>query len=115
MRSENLNYPRLIASPSVVRTAKDIKSTEIMDFTQYVLGGKVVLKLKKPDPFYYQLKSWKIKLKKDEYLRNQDKVRIRMFAEHGELKSFYSDKYPEAKPILYSKLNKIKKEKEEEQ
>lgn len=91
-------YPKVVASPSTVRKPQEVKSTEVLDFTQYVLGGKVVLKKKKYPPFYAKLKSYGIHQRKMEYLRNQDDVRLRMYAEHGELKSFLTDQYPEARP-----------------
>ena len=102
-RKENMYYPKVIASPSEVRKPKEVPSTEILDFTQYVLGGKVVLQKKKFPPFYTKLKSYRRHLRKKEYLRNQDQVRLRLYAEYGELRSFLTDKYPEAKPKLWSK------------
>jgi small subunit ribosomal protein S5 len=102
-RNESQMYPKVIASPATVRKPEEVSSTEILDFTQYVLGGRVVLKKKKFPPFYINYDSYKIKQSKMEYLRNQDQVRIEMYARHGELRSFYTDKYPEAKPHLWKK------------
>lgn len=110
MKEENDNYPQVIASPAVVRKPEEIDSQEVMDFTQYVMGGKVVLKKKKPPPFYTKQHSWVIRLRKTAFLRNKEDVRIRMLAEHGELRSFYTDKYPEAKPTLWNKSMKKKNE-----
>ncbi|XP_058807477.1 small ribosomal subunit protein uS5m [Phymastichus coffea] len=102
-RKENLNYPNVVATPSVVRKPEEVKSTEILDFKQYVLGGKVILQKKKFPPFYVNSIGYKIRQTKMEYLRNKDNVRIRMLAEHGEYRSFLTDKYPEAKPKFWSK------------
>lgn len=102
-RKENLNYPKVVATPSVVRKPTEVKSTEILDFKQYVLGGKVILKKKKYPPFYVNTIGYKIRQSKMEYLRNQDQVKIRMLAEHGEYRSFLTDKYPEARPNVWSK------------
>ncbi|KYN06249.1 PREDICTED: 28S ribosomal protein S5, mitochondrial [Cyphomyrmex costatus] len=96
-KSENGNYPVVIASPSKVRKPEEIASNEILDFTQYVLGGKVILQKKKYPPFYTRLPSYKTKLVKLERLRNFDKTRIQLLAEYGALHSFLTEKYPEAK------------------
>ncbi|KAJ8684595.1 hypothetical protein QAD02_020387 [Eretmocerus hayati] len=97
-RKENLMYPRVVASPIVVRKAGAVASTETMDFTQYVLGGKVVLKRKEFPRFYVNLRSYKLYQKKKEYLRNQDQVKLRLYADHGELRSYLTDDFPEARP-----------------
>lgn len=95
---ENSFYPTVIASPSNCRSASDIKTDEIVDFSQYCLGGKVRLQKKKFPPFYTKEKSWEIYQKKQEKLRNKDKVRIQMLKDYGEIRSFYTEKYPECKP-----------------
>ncbi|XP_012256636.2 28S ribosomal protein S5, mitochondrial [Athalia rosae] len=97
-RKETGEFPHVVASPSVVRKPEEISNSEILDFKQYVMENRVVLRKKKFPPFYTKLKSWEIRLRRQEYLRNQDKVRIRLLANHGELKSFLTDKYPEARP-----------------
>lgn len=103
LRAENSYYPKVVASPHKVRKPLEVKSTEVLDFTQYVMGGKVVLKKRKYPPFYTKLESYKRYLQKQEYLRCQDDVRLRLLAEHGELKSFLTDKYPEARPHKVTK------------
>ncbi|XP_012530208.1 28S ribosomal protein S5, mitochondrial [Monomorium pharaonis] len=96
-KSENGNYPIVIASPTKVRKPEQVTTDEILDFTQYVLGGKVILQKKKQPPFYTKLPSWKTKLVKLERLRHFDKTRINLMAEYGALHSFLTEKYPEAK------------------
>ncbi|XP_014467612.1 PREDICTED: 28S ribosomal protein S5, mitochondrial [Dinoponera quadriceps] len=95
-RSENCNYPIVIASPSIVRKSEEIPSSEILDFDQYVMGGRIVLKKKKREPFYTRLNSWILKLRKMERVRNHNDTRIRLKAEYGEIQSFLTEKYPEA-------------------
>ncbi|KYQ56689.1 28S ribosomal protein S5, mitochondrial [Trachymyrmex zeteki] len=96
-KSENGNYPEVIASPSKVRKPEEVTSHEILDFTQYVLGGKVILQKKRPPAFYTKLPSFKTKLVKLERTRHFDETRINLLAEYGALHSFLTKKYPEAK------------------
>lgn len=105
-KSENENYPVVIASPLQVRKPEEMTSHEILDFTQYVLGGKVRLQKKKCPPFYTKLPSWKTKLLKLERLRHFDETRIKLMAEYGALHSFLTEKYPEAKLRPKPKPNK---------
>lgn len=37
-------------------------------------------------------------MKKQEKMRNQDKVRNQLIANYGEIRSFLTDKHPECKP-----------------
>ncbi|XP_008554102.1 28S ribosomal protein S5, mitochondrial [Microplitis demolitor] len=111
-RDENDIFPTVVASPTQVRKSEEIQPDEIMDFTQYVLGGKVILRKKKHPPFFHSYLSWTIRKRKTAWLRNKDEVRTRLYAEHGELRSFYTDKYPEAKPSLWNKNLKAKEEAE---
>lgn len=106
IREENASFPRVIASPTVCRSSGDIPSDEIRDLTQYALGGKVVLRKKKWPPFYTNLPFWETVVKKMEKVRNHDKMRLEMMSEYGEVRSFLTDKYPECKPIRFSKLDK---------
>jgi len=105
-RSENGYYPEVIASPLKVRKPEEVPSQEIRDFTQYIMGGKMVLRKKKYSPFFTKFPSWQIKLKKLERLRHYDETRIRLLAEYGALHSFLTEKYPEAKILPWSKKRK---------
>lgn len=96
LRSENGYYPEVMASPSEVRKKEEVPSHESRDFTQFVMGGKVVLRKKKYPPFYTKFPSWQIKLRKLERSRHFDKTKIRLLAEYGALHSFLTEKYPEA-------------------
>ncbi|XP_015171965.1 PREDICTED: 28S ribosomal protein S5, mitochondrial [Polistes dominula] len=102
-RKENDDFPVVVASPAKVRTSDQIQPNEILDFNQYLMNGKIVLKKKKPPPFFTKLDSWAVRLKKIEPLRNKKDVRIRLLAEYGDVRSFLADKYPEARALLWSK------------
>uniref|UniRef100_A0A336LTK2 Small ribosomal subunit protein uS5m n=1 Tax=Culicoides sonorensis TaxID=179676 RepID=A0A336LTK2_CULSO len=97
-RSSEEYLPKVVARPSVCRTEDQIDHDEITDFTLYAMGNRVPLKRKKYPPFYTRFPSWPLYLKKQEYLRNKDKVRMNMLVEHGTLKSFLTEKYPECVP-----------------
>lgn len=101
---ENLNFPNVLASPASVRTSDKLQHDETLDFTQYCLDGRVILQRKKFPPFYTKQKGWETYLKKQEIIRNQDKVKRNLIAEYGEIRSFLTDKYPECRP------NKMQKE-----
>ncbi|EAT44883.1 AAEL003801-PA [Aedes aegypti] len=96
-RPENGNFPKVVASPTACRTEEELESNEILDYTQFCMDGKIQLKRKKFPPFYTKYRSYDIYMKKREYLRNQDKVRLRLLAESGEVRSYLTEKYPECK------------------
>ncbi|CAB3249321.1 unnamed protein product [Arctia plantaginis] len=94
-KSENAYFPKVIASPSEVRTKEQIPKDETLDFTQYVMNDKVILKKKKFPRFYESMPHYKIFLRKYEKYRNHEKIRLNLKVEYGEVKSFLTDKYPE--------------------
>lgn len=94
-RKENDYFPTVVASPPTCRTQEEIKPNEVMDYTQYALGDRVFLKKKKEPPFFTKLPSWENYLKKSQYTRNRDKVKVTLLAEYGKVQSFYAEKYPE--------------------
>lgn len=94
-KSENAYFPKVIASPSEVRTKEQIPKDETLDFTQYVMNNKVILKKKKFPRFYETMPHYKIFLRKYEKRRNHEKIRLNLKVEYGEVKSFLTDKYPE--------------------
>ncbi|XP_069672769.1 small ribosomal subunit protein uS5m [Periplaneta americana] len=96
-RKENDYFPTVVASPSVCRTKKDISPKEVLDYTQYALGDRVVLKKKKQPRFYTKLPSWENYLQKSQYTRNKNKVKINLLSEYGVLQSFYGEKYKECR------------------
>lgn len=98
LRKENDNFPRIVASPTQCRSAAEIPTDEILDFTQYSLGGRIIYRKKKFEPFFTKERSWEIRCRRDEKVRNHDKVMLDMLIEHGELRSFLTDQYPECRP-----------------
>ncbi|CAH2045151.1 unnamed protein product, partial [Iphiclides podalirius] len=96
-KAENAYYPTVVASPSVVRTKEEIPRDETLDFVQYVMNDKVMLRRKKFPRFYQTMPHYDIYLKKFERYRNHEKIRHNLKTEYGTVKSFLNDKYPEAK------------------
>ncbi|KDR13269.1 28S ribosomal protein S5, mitochondrial [Zootermopsis nevadensis] len=94
-REENDYFPTVVASPATCRTLEEINADEVMDYTQYALGNRVFLKKKRLPPFFTKLPSWENYLKKTQYTRNRDKVKVTLLAEYDEVQSFYTEKYPE--------------------
>uniref|UniRef100_A0A1A9W3L3 Small ribosomal subunit protein uS5m n=1 Tax=Glossina brevipalpis TaxID=37001 RepID=A0A1A9W3L3_9MUSC len=86
------NFPCVVASPTICRKETGIKKDETMNFTQYVLGDKIVLNKKKFPPFYANSIGYQLFLKKQERFRNQNKVRLEMLAQAGQLTSFLAKK-----------------------
>lgn len=97
-RKEFGDFPKVVASPSKCRTEDEVKFDEVMDYTQFMMDGKMVLKKKKFPRFYESYYSYQLYLKKLEKRRNHFKIRKDMLVEHGEYRSFLTDKYPEARP-----------------
>lgn len=112
-RKENGYFPHVVATPSTLREDSEIPSTELMDFSQYVMGGKVVLRKQKALPFYMRERGWSLHLKKSEKLRNKEDVRLQLKVEYGEVRSFLTEKYPEAIPKYWRK-KKVEEEVVEE-
>lgn len=96
-RAENEFYPKVVASPSEVRTKQEIPHDETLDFVQYVMNDRVILKKKKFPRFYETMPHYKIFLKKFEKFRNHEKIRKDLKVEYGEVKSFLTDRFPEEK------------------
>lgn len=84
-----------MASPTVVRSKDEIPKDETLDFIQYVMNDKVILKKKKFPRFYETMPHYKVFLKKYEKYRNHETIRRNLKVEYGEVKSFLTDKYPE--------------------
>ncbi|XP_059473715.1 small ribosomal subunit protein uS5m [Neocloeon triangulifer] len=108
-KKEQGYFPKVIASPTKCRSKAELKPDELLDYSQYVMDGRVVLKKKKYPKFYVNTPGWQIHLKKYLWRRNHDDVRLRMVTEQGEIRSFLTDKYPEAKPQVW-----VKKRQEEQ-
>lgn len=87
----------MVASPKEVRTKEEISKDETLDFTQYVMNDRIILKKKKFPRFYETMPHYQTYLKKYEKYRNHEKIRLNLKTEYGEIKSFLTDKYPEPK------------------
>jgi small subunit ribosomal protein S5 len=112
-RPEFGNFPKIVASPKVCRKEEDIRYDEVMDYNQFAMDGKVMLKKKKFPPSYVNSYGFHIHLKKKEGIRNHWKIRFNMMRDYGEVKSYLTDKYPDARP-LHEYLQLYKKDKQEE-
>lgn len=86
-RAENEYYPKVVASPTEVRTKDQIPRDETLHFVQYVMNDKVILRKKKFPPFYEKMPHYKIYLKKYEKYRNHEKIRQMLKVEYGDVKS----------------------------
>lgn len=100
-RPEFGNFPKVVGTPKVCRDQSDIRYDEIMDYNTFAMDGKVVLKKKKFPPFYANTYGYHIHLKKLEGRRNHKKIKFDMLCEHGQIKSYLTDKYPDARPHGY--------------
>lgn len=105
LKSENYDLPVVVASPLKVRKPEEIKSDEILDFNQYIMDGRIILKKKKIPPFFTRFASWKLHLRKKERIRGHEETRLRLRAEFGEIHSFLTEKYPEAQHRLRKPKN----------
>nr|CAG4647048.1 EOG090X0689 [Megafenestra aurita] len=99
-RKERDYFPQVLARPTVVKTTKAIND---MDLNLHLNNGKVVTKQKKKILFYHKLPSWENHLSKTERFRNHEQVRINLLVEHGEVRSYLADRYPECRQIEFSR------------
>lgn len=113
-RKETGYFPKVLASPRECRKEEDIRNDEIMDYTQFCMDGKLALKRKKHPMFYEKTHGYQLHLMKKEKRRNHDEVRRYMLAEYGEIRSFFADKYPEAKATRWHEERARKKAEVEE-
>lgn len=89
-------FPQIVAKPSYCRKSNEVPVEENVDFKQYVLGGKV---LKKHEPLknpWAKLPSFERFLKKAEKKRAFPETKLHLRVRYGKLRSFLTDKYPEA-------------------
>ena len=106
MREANMNFPKIVASPKDCRKAEEIKSDEILDFKQYSMNDRIIYRKKKFQPFFTKHHSWDIYCRRQEKVRNHNKVKMDMYVKHGELRSFLTDKYAECRlPKVLPKSN----------
>nr|CAG4650973.1 EOG090X0689 [Simocephalus serrulatus] len=99
-RKERDYFPVVLAKPSKIKTTKAIND---MDLNLHLNDGKVASKPKKKVPFYQALPSWQNHLSKTERFRNHGQVRVNLLVEHGEVRSFLADRYPECRQSEFSR------------
>lgn len=85
-------YPVIRARPSEevggCRTDKEIGTDEILDFDMYIHDGKVKERKQIKEVYYVKNKGWRNYLKKWNYRKNREQVRINLIARYGQLDSY---------------------------
>ena len=94
-RPEEGNFPRLLAEPKEEK--QNPRESEIPDYDLYCYKGAVPFFWPDRGPFCRTLPSWERKMYSLAYLKNYDKTRTRIEAEHGYLRNQYNDRFPECK------------------
>ncbi|KAJ6217809.1 hypothetical protein RDWZM_008966 [Blomia tropicalis] len=84
------NYPIVRARPSTdeCRTDKQIGANEILDFNIYVHDGKVKEQTELKPMHYTRNKGWTNYMKKWNYRKSRELVRINLIAKYGQLDSY---------------------------
>lgn len=95
-RKDNNFFPKIVGIPSQCRKPEEIPRNEELDFKQYVMNNKVLLRKRKHPPFYAKFPSYKIYLRKAEKRRSHEPIKADLFARYGSYRSFLTEKYPEA-------------------
>ena len=75
-RPDTDNIPIVVARPEDGKTREEGIKEEAFDFENLYYGGKVPLYRPKPDPFYFRLKSWRIKKRFLMKMRNQKEAQL---------------------------------------
>lgn len=87
-RNETGLHPRIISKPVSCKTMKDLLQREVLEYSQYVLDDKIILKKSKFAPFYVNSKGYNLYLKRKEQLRNQDNILVNMNAFDNDLVNY---------------------------
>nr|XP_027202987.1 28S ribosomal protein S5, mitochondrial-like [Dermatophagoides pteronyssinus] len=86
------NYPILKAKPSDnvggCRTDEQIGDTEILDFNIFIHDGKVKEQENLKPVYYTEQNGWKNYMKKWNYRKSREQVRINLIARYGQLESY---------------------------
>lgn len=101
LRKDRQYFPEVLASPTECRTDDQLDNNEVTDFNQHCLNGRVILRKPKREPYFTKHKSYNIYLKRQEKKRSFDTIKLDSFVRYGELRSFLTDKYPEARPHVH--------------
>lgn len=94
-REERGNLPTVVAAPAVCRTQDEIEKGEVLDYDEVISEGKVELVKPKYPIFYKLLPSWENHIRKTERFRNHYQYKVKITAEHGDLKSVILQKAAE--------------------
>ncbi|XP_031633025.1 28S ribosomal protein S5, mitochondrial [Contarinia nasturtii] len=93
-------FPQIVGKPlSYCRKLNEIPAEENRDFKQYVLNGKVIKKQEPRKNPWQNLPSYERYLKKHEKRRSWPAIKFYLRVRYGKLRSFLTDKYPEATNI----------------
>lgn len=95
--SDQHNFPKIVGVPSVCRTSDQIPAEESLDFKEYILHGKMILKSKPRVNTWEKLPSYKLFLKRQEKKRSWPEIKQYLRVRYGEERSFLTDQYPEAR------------------
>lgn len=98
-RKDHLYYPKILGAPKKCRTDSELRPNEVVDLRQYCYQGRVLATKRKPPNPWRNTKGWEIHEKKEEKKRSHETIKRQMYFEHGELRSFYTEKYPECVPF----------------
>lgn len=82
------SYPRIVGVPSVCRTADQIPKDEILELTQYAMGGKTIVKKPARQSPWAKLPSYLIHLKKEEKRRSWPIIKQDLLVRYGTVRSF---------------------------
>lgn len=90
-------FPMIVGRPSYCRTSDEILPDESLDVDQHVFNGKIVNLYKKMKNSWSKTPGYRTYLKKYEKKRAQTIVRDNLLLQYGELRSHFTDEYPEAR------------------
>lgn len=90
-------FPHIVGMPSICRTAAEIPIDENMDFKQHVLHGKLTLKRQRNLNPWSEHPGYERCLRRKEKMRSHSEQRHNLRVRYGELRSYLTDKYPEAR------------------
>jgi len=103
-RMEEHYYPRVVASPAVVRDDSSISASEEMDFTSHVMGGKMMLhrpEVAERRRFYMRLPGWQTHLARIQKTRAWPLMEQQLLTEYGFVRSHLFDQYPECHSVYW--------------
>jgi len=113
MREEHCHYPRVLASPPVVRKPEDVDTTESMDLRMHVMDGRIPLWKKNPAPFWTRSEGYEYYFKnKWRVARIQEPIKYDLMKEYGFLRSHLFDQFPECHAVWWTDPANAREEEE---